>query len=97
MATAQVPQVFGSNCNCDGPFMFGYPIDQPRLKRTFEVILFFEVINNLKGVFKTTYKVHIAICSLYVVLKTTYKLHTKYIQTTYKVHINFTFFSMNFF
>ena len=27
-----------------------YPIDQPRLKRTFEVILFFEVINNLKGV-----------------------------------------------
>ena len=27
-----------------------HPIDQPRLKRTFEVILFFEVINNLKGV-----------------------------------------------
>ena len=27
-----------------------FSIDQPRLKRTFEVILFFEVINNLKGV-----------------------------------------------
>ena len=47
---------------------------------------------SLYVVFKTTYKLHMAICTLYVVLKTTYKLHTKYIQTTYKVHINFRFF-----
>ena len=50
---------------------------------------------SLYVVCKTTHKLHMAICTLYVVLENYIKT-TKYIQTTYKVHILFYGFSMIF-